>query len=120
MGKFRKVSDKWIYPSWNIHIDGPWSEDVRKYGAPLRAYIWTPWTFIIIALWPGHGSQIYDWKTKNWTDKWSWIAFDPRPDKEQNWKKKIIIRRLLRLLMMMFLSYLLYLILNRGKQLIHL
>lgn len=63
--------------SWGIHVDTPWSYDVREFGAPLRAYIRTPRIFITIALWPGHGSQVYDWKRKRWTDKWSWITIHP-------------------------------------------
>lgn len=82
MGKIRKVNGKWIMPQWSFHIDGPWSEDVRDYGAPLRIYAWTPWAFVTIALWPGHGTQVYDWKTKKYTDKWSWITFRPRDDEE--------------------------------------
>jgi hypothetical protein len=70
--KIRKTMKK-----WHIHVDHPWSEEVKEYGAPLRAYIRTPWRFIIISLWPGNGSQVYDWKTRKYTDKFSWLVFRP-------------------------------------------
>ena len=69
---------KYKPPMWSLHIDHPWSKCVREDGAPLRAYSFTPWGFITVSLWPGNGSQVYDWKTKTWTDRWSWFTRHPR------------------------------------------
>lgn len=62
---------------WGLHIDHPWSECVREYGAPTRIYIRTPKVFITIALGRGNGTQAYDWKAKIYTDRYSWITFIP-------------------------------------------
>jgi hypothetical protein len=62
---------------WSLHIDHPWSECVRDDGCPLRVYMRTPWAWITMALAPGEGSQVYDWKTRTWTERWSWLTFTP-------------------------------------------
>jgi hypothetical protein len=80
MSRPRRRSDgTWEYPQWSIHVDGPWAKDVREFGAPLRAYIWTPWRHVIVSLWPGNGSQVYDWKSRTYTDRYSWFVTLPRP-----------------------------------------
>lgn len=58
---------------WGIHIDHPWAEDVRDYGAPRRIYIRTPWAFWQI----GEKSQVYDRRTGTYTDRWSFITYRP-------------------------------------------
>lgn len=58
---------------WGIHIDHPWAEDVRKYGAPFRAYIQTPLGWLIV----GEKSQVYDRKTKTYTNRWAHIVYHP-------------------------------------------
>jgi len=58
---------------WGIHIDFPWTEDVRKYGAPLRAYVQTPWGWIFA----GEKSQVYDRRTKRYTDRWANVTYHP-------------------------------------------
>lgn len=46
----------WHTPrKWSLHVDHPWSQDVRELGAPLRVYVRTPSGFLTIPLWPGHG-----------------------------------------------------------------
>ena len=62
---------------WNIHIDHPWAKCVQEDGAPYRVYIRTPIVFITIGIGPGQGTQTYNWKTKRYTDKYSWITFHP-------------------------------------------
>lgn len=62
---------------WSLHIDHPLAACVRKDGAPLRVYIRTPNWFWIIALWPGHQSQVYDRKTKTWTNRFAWVTRHP-------------------------------------------
>jgi hypothetical protein len=62
---------------FSFHLDHPWAEDVVKYGAPLRLYIGTPWIFIQL----GEKSQVYEWKTKKYTDRWSYITVRPRQNK---------------------------------------
>jgi hypothetical protein len=59
---------------WGLHVDHPWSECHRLDGAPTNIYLRTPWTFIII----GEKSQVYDRKTKKYTDDYSYITFRPR------------------------------------------
>jgi hypothetical protein len=67
-----------------IHIDGPWSKDVREYGAPLRVYINLGRRgFLIVALWPGHKIQVYDRKTKTYTDRWGWWSLRPPMESPQ-------------------------------------
>lgn len=61
-------------PRWSIHFDHPWSEDVRDFGAPVRLHMWTPWGFLMV----GAKSQVYDRKTKRYTDRWAYITYRPR------------------------------------------
>lgn len=61
-------------PRWSIHIDHPLSECVRRYGAPMRLYAWTPWGFLTI----GEKSQVYDRAAKRWTHRYSYITLNPR------------------------------------------
>jgi hypothetical protein len=56
-----------------IHIDHPWARCVREDGAPRRAYITTPWGVWLI----GEKSQVYDRRTKKFTDRWSYISYRP-------------------------------------------
>lgn len=58
---------------WGIHVAFPWSEDVRENGAPLRAYIQTPWGWLIA----GEQSQVYDLRAKQYTDRWSYVTYRP-------------------------------------------
>lgn len=60
-----------------IYIDGPWSEDVRKYGAPMRIYVHTKhWTWII-GLWPTIKAQVWT-GSEGYTDRFRWIVKHPR------------------------------------------
>ncbi len=58
---------------WNIHIDHPWSPCVKNDGAPIRIYLTTPFGFWQI----GEKSQVYDRKTKRYTDKFAYIVRRP-------------------------------------------
>jgi hypothetical protein len=58
---------------WGIHFDHPWSEDVKKYGCPIRIYITTPWNVWTV----GEKAQIFDRKTNTWTDRWAFIRSVP-------------------------------------------
>lgn len=61
-------------PRWSFHLDHPWSRCVREDGVPKRLNMWTPWGFIMI----GEKSQVYDHRTKTWTDRWSYYTRHPR------------------------------------------
>lgn len=61
-------------PRWSFHLDHPWSQCVKEYGAPLRLNMWTPWGFLMA----GEKSQIYDRKTKRYTDRYAYITLKPR------------------------------------------
>lgn len=63
--------------NFSIHVDHPWSKCVQEDGAPKRIYIHLFRIFITIALAPGEGGQVYDWRHKKWTQKWSWITITP-------------------------------------------
>lgn len=69
-----------------IHVDGPWSDDVRKYGAPLRVYInLGKRGFWQLALTPGSKSQFYDRKTHTYSsDRWVWLACRPPRESEDD------------------------------------
>jgi len=64
---------------WGIHFDHPWSEEVKEYGAPLRIYIRTPFGFWQI----GEKSQVYDMRTRKYTDRWTYIARRPLHKKDE-------------------------------------
>ena len=67
-----------------VHIDWPWTEDAR-YGAPFRAYINRGRKgFWIVALWPGHKTQVYDRRTQTYTDRWGWIVYRPPLKEKEN------------------------------------
>ena len=59
---------------WGIHFDHPWSKCVKKYGAPVRLHIHTPWNFWTI----GAKSQVFDRKTNTWTDRFAYITSMPK------------------------------------------
>jgi len=56
-----------------MHLDHPWSACVKD-GAPIRLYLRTRWGFVQI----GEKSQVYDRKTKRYTDLYAFVTVRPR------------------------------------------
>ncbi len=55
---------------WGVHVCSPWSDCYGVYRINIR----TPFGFWTIALTPGSRSQVYDRKTKQYTDRWAYIT----------------------------------------------
>lgn len=52
--------------------------DVRApFGEPNRLFLSGLGLQVIIGLWPGHGSQGYSWRHREYTWKWHWIVIAP-------------------------------------------
>ena len=68
------------YSTWTyrIYVDFPWSEDVRKWGAPKRIYIHTKHWMWMIGLWPGNGAQVWNGTEGYSEDKFAWIVHHPK------------------------------------------
>lgn len=60
--------------SLGVHMDFPWSEDVKRYDAPQRANIHLVWWFLTIALnrdgksqvWHHKHGNVYRWRRITW------------------------------------------------------
>ncbi len=65
-----------------IYIDHPWSEDVKKWGAPMRIYLHTKHWMWTIGLWPTIKSQAWNGTTGwGYTDDppdMRWITWHPK------------------------------------------
>jgi hypothetical protein len=60
-----------------IYVDGPWSEDVREYDAPMRIYFHTRHWLWIIGLWPTIKAQVWA-ASEGYTDRFGWIVRHPK------------------------------------------
>lgn len=68
--------DNRYQPSLGIHIDFPWSEDVRQFDCPKRInlHLWN-W-HVMIGLTKDAKSQSWNHKEGN-TERWRWVTWHP-------------------------------------------
>ncbi len=66
---------QWTY---RVYIDFPWSEDVRKWDAPMRIYLHTKHWMWMIGLWPTIKGQVWNGSDGYHNSKMSWIVHHPK------------------------------------------
>lgn len=63
----------YIRNNYWVHVDHPWSYDVKEYGAPKRVYVHSPYGTLMI----GEPSQVYDRKHKKYLDRYAHVTHRP-------------------------------------------
>jgi hypothetical protein len=53
-------------------------------GEPHRLELNVAGCHVTLGLWPGQGSQTWDWKRSEWTHEWGWLSVYPL-DHRQRW-----------------------------------
>lgn len=60
-----------------VFVDGPWDDDVRMYGAPMRIYLHTKHWVWLIGLLPNIKAQVWT-GSEGYTDRFRWIVRHPK------------------------------------------